>query len=226
MRLKRWNVTRSRTSFFTRYCPAQLPWPIWRYFRSRSGGIALTRSGRIDALLGLLQHPRRDVRGQDANLGIESLGGLEGRDGHRVGLLPAGAAGAPEAQAGPAAQGLLAKQGRDDPGEGPEMAVLPEKARQVRREGIDHGDELVGPLAGLHIFKIIGERPEVPLADPLAQPRLDEFLLAVVQVDAAMAVHQLADLFEFDVAQFQHHATLRSSRGTLPGAPVPFLRNP
>ena len=159
-------------------------------------------------------------------LGAHPLGSLEGRDGHRVGLLSRGAAGAPETQAGLAARGLLAKQGRDDPGEGPEMAVLPEKARQVRREGIDHGDELVGPLAGLHIFKIIGERPEVPLADPLAQPRLDQLLLAVVQVDAAVAVYQVADLFEFGVAQLQHHATSHSSRGALPGVPFPFLRNP
>ena len=106
------------------------------------------------------------------------------------------------------------------------MTVLPEKARQVRREGVDHGDELVGPLAGFYIVVVVGKGREVPLSNPFAQPRLDEFLLAVVQVDAAMAVHQLADLFEFDVAQFQHHATIRSFRGALPGAPFPFFRNP
>jgi len=146
--------------------------------------------------------------GPDADFGIEPLGGLEGRDGHRVGFLPGGAAGAPEADSRPAPASPLADELRHDPGKGPEMTVLPEEACQVRREGIDHGDELVGPPAGLYVLVVGCEGLEVPLADPLAEPSLDEFLLPVVQVDSAVAVDQAADLLEFRIAQFQDHAAV------------------
>ena len=73
------------------------------------------------------------------------------------------------------------------------MPVLTEEAGQVGADGVDELVELtaVGRVEPLHVG---ADAVALERAQPLGEPRLDQLLLAPVQVDAAVAVDDLGKL--------------------------------
>jgi hypothetical protein len=79
------------------------------------------------------------------------------------------------------------------------MFLLPEKARKIGRDGIQQINQFSARLFLNDILEVVSKRFELAFADSFSQPRPEQLLLAVVEVDPALVINQSADFFEIRV---------------------------
>src|SRR3954468_22865616 len=115
--------------------------------------------------------------------------------GDRVRLLPAGAGGRPDLQA--LVRPALDEQGRQNRGgERGELVAVAEPRGLVRRQRLDDLPRAVGAGPGAHRLDVLRDVGDAHLPGDGQQPRLDEVLLARLQHDRALLVHERADPVE------------------------------
>jgi hypothetical protein len=151
--------------------------------------------GSIDAAPSLLEHPPRDVRCVHPEIAPHLDAGLQGEHHQRVGLLTAGAAGAPDAQGrSPLTFTTHAELGKDLLEERPQLVTLPEEVGLVGRELIDDVGQLLisGGVLAQHVV-IGGEGTRIDLADTAGQALLEQKSRILSEVETAVFAKQIAE---------------------------------
>src|SRR5712692_400409 len=149
---------------------------------------------RVDSIPRLRQHLGVDVGGQDSDVPRPSLAeGVQDRERDAVGLLAAGAAGAPDPE--PPRRATPDGRRRKDRGaEDGEVALVPEELGLVGRDGVEHAEELVPiRIAVQEMLVVLGEGGIPVPPESLAQPRAHELALVVPQGDSGLPTDERAE---------------------------------
>jgi len=182
------------------------------------------RSYAAGSLLGVYSCPRGfqnfrgNVRCQNGDVGQTVLCRLPNRHGQRVGLFSGRTAGRPDGEGtGAARPSPVFEEGTDNAAQTDKVRRFPEERREIGGDGIDHRHQFILAFLGGHVTVVFGERPVSAGAEPFSQAGFDQFLLAVVQINAALFVNQTADFFEIAVLQFKcaHGHTIARFSDTL-----------
>src|SRR6266540_1961205 len=121
---------------------------------------------------------------------------VQDRERDAVGLLAAGAAGAPDPEP-PRRAGPRGRRRQDRGAQDAELALVPEELGLVGRDGVDHADPLVPVrIAVQEMLVVLAERGVPVPSKPLPQPRADELPLVVSKGDAGFPVDERAQTAE------------------------------
>ena len=88
------------------------------------------------------------------------------------------------------------ESGEEFAGQIGEVIGLAEEAGEIGAEGIDEFGEVLALLMAQDMIEVFLDGPEVGMAQELGQAGTDEFFLAIVEVDAAVLVDDIADALE------------------------------
>ncbi len=144
---------------------------------------------------------------------------LEHEYRQRIGLLPGGAAGAPDLQPpfGPVSVHVILLH---DHLECIELRGVSEKARLIRRDEVEQGDQLLSCLLSsvLEIVMVFLEGRKAKLLESAGQPAFEEIYLVLREVDARLLVDKVSEQDKLLVSQHASSGRERFSSASVAAA--------